>query len=191
VAECAVDELPSYVPEPPPPRPPRPPRPVAPRRPGEPVQRHSMLVVWRVVELEPPRSVEALADWYRRREGSDLVVRRRRFHLDGPARWASMGAGWRIRARVRRCWGVRRVRLELELLPWSDGRTELDLRPRGAAARLLQASCNGHYVPTRWANRYFDAAHAMVDELRDSLLRLASDRAPTSDRTAATTKGVV
>jgi hypothetical protein len=139
-----------------------------------------MVVVWRVVELTPPRSVQALADWYRRRDGSDLVVRRRRFHLDGPARWRPMGAGWRIRARVRRCWGVRRVRLELDLLPWSNERTELDLRPRGAAARLLQASCNGHYVPTRWANRYFDAAHAMVEELRDALLRLAPDSAPTT-----------
>ena len=98
-----------------------------------------------------------------------------------------MDAGWRIRGRVRRCWGVRRVRLELELLPWSDGRTELDLCPRGVAARLLQMSCNGHLVPTRWANRYFDAAHAMVEELRDSLLRLARDGAAATERTAATT----
>ncbi len=149
-----------------------------------------MLVVWRVVELTPPRSYQALAAWYERRAGSDLVVCHCSFHLDAPSRWAPMAAGWRVRARVRRRWGVRRARLELELLPWSDGRTELDLRPRGAAARLLRASCNGHYVPSRWANRYFDAAHAMVDELRESLVWLASDMAPT-ERTAATTWAAV
>jgi hypothetical protein len=188
VAETSVDELPCYVLEPLP-RPEREPRrPAAPLRQGAPVrtEHRSLLVVWRVVELTPPASVRALADWYRRRQGSDLVVCHRRFHLDEPARWAPLAAGWRVRGRVRRTWGVRRVRLELELLPWSDGRTELDLRPRGATARLLHASCDGRYVPTRWANRYFDAAHAMVDELRESLLRLASDNAPTTDRTAAT-----
>jgi hypothetical protein len=187
VAERAWDELPCYVLEPEPPREPRhrtaPPGRAVPAR-AEP---RGMLVVWRVVELTPPASLQALADWYQHRQGSDLVVCRRRFHLDGPTRWARFGPGYRIRGRVRRRWGVRRVRLELELLPWSDGRTELDLRPRGAAARLLQASCAGHYVPTRWANRYFDAAHAMVDELRESLLRLASDMAPTTERMAAST----
>jgi hypothetical protein len=186
VAECALGELPCYVVEPEPEREPRsrtaPPARIEPVRTGP----RGMLVVWRVVELTTPASVRALADWYEGREGSDLVVCRRRFRLDGPARWACFGAGYRIRGRVRRRWGLRRVRLELELLPWSDGRTELDLRPRGAAARLLQASCDGHYVPTRWANRYFDAAHAMVDELRESLLRLASDIAPTTERMAAT-----
>jgi hypothetical protein len=187
VAECALDELPCYVREPEPDREPRPRTAPPGRIEYVRTEPRGMLVVWRVVDLPPPASVRALADWYRRREGSDLVVCRRRFRLDGPARWARLGAGYRIRGRVRRRWGLRRVRLELELLPWSEGRTELDLRPRGAAARLLQASCDGHYVPTRWANRYFDAAHAMVDELRESLLRLASDMAPTTDKMAATT----
>jgi hypothetical protein len=186
VAECALDGLPCYVTEPeqdPEPREPPARHWVPPVR----SDRRGMLVVWRVVELPPTASVRALAAWHGQRQGADVVVGRRRFHLDGPARWAVLGPGCRVRGRVRPLWGVRGVRLELELLPWSDGRTELDLRPYGAAARLLQASCDGRVVPARWATRYFDAAHAIVDELRDALPRLASDMAPTIDRSAATT----
>ncbi|HKA02993.1 MAG TPA: hypothetical protein VKD67_01650, partial [Acidimicrobiales bacterium] len=131
MAERDLDGLPCYVAEPepepqPPPAPPR--RWVAPLGAG----RRGLLVVWRVVDLPPTTSVQALATWHRERHASNLVVGRRRFHLDAPTRWATHGRGCRIRGRVRPRWGGRFVRLELELLPWSDDCTELDLRPRGA-----------------------------------------------------------
>ncbi len=185
MAEPDLDGLPSYVVEPEPAPVSAPP----PRRWAPPIraERRALVVVWRVVELPPSTSVQALAAWHGQRHAANLVVARRRFHLDGPARWAADGRGCRIRGRVRPRWGGRAVRLELELLPWSNACTELDLRPRGAAARLLQASCEGWLRPSRWADHYFDAAHAMVDELREALPRLASAMAPTTDRTAANT----
>jgi hypothetical protein len=49
--------------------------------------------------------------------------------------------------------------VDLEIVVWSESRTELGIRPRCAYHRL------------RDTHRYFDAAHAVLDGLVDRLSR--------------------
>ena len=93
---------------------------------------------------------------------------------DASVPWVPDGAPVR-RARARlRTGRWRRVRVEVELLPWSRSESELGLRPLGR--RLGTA-----WAPTSVGRRYFDAALAALEHVAGRLEHLAPAVAEPAD----------
>jgi hypothetical protein len=117
-------------------------------------RRGPTLVLSRVLPLPTDTSVAALSRWQSELDGpTPAPVADRRLRL-GPLGTTSSETGCRTRARLRRRTWRASVPLELELLPWSKTRTELELRPSGRCRRV------DHYFAL--ANRVIDEVAAQI-----------------------------
>src|SRR5215218_1603495 len=166
VAESAVEELPLYLVEPK----------VSPSRASPAAStawavalpsvggagRGSMLVMTRIVPLPPSIAVDALLVWWRNRDGAPVPYRHSRFDLAVPALRPDAFDLCQMRVQLHRPGHVRGMALEVELSPWSQSLTELDLRPMKWRTSLSEA--------------YYAAGHAFLDVLERSMLGQAARR---------------
>jgi hypothetical protein len=124
--------------------------------------RGSMLVMTRIVPLPPSIAVDALLAWWRRRDSAMVQYRRSRFELATPAVRPDAFDQCQMPVRLHRPGHVRYMALEVELSPWSQSHTELDLRPLKWRTSLSEA--------------YYAAGHAFLDVLERSMVGHAARR---------------
>jgi hypothetical protein len=124
--------------------------------------RGSMLVMTRIVPLPPSIAVDALLAWWRARDGAQVLFHRTRFALATPAVRPEAFDQCQMRVQLHRPGHVRDMALEVELSPWSQSLTELDLRPMKWKTSLSEG--------------YYAAGHAFLDVLERSMVRHAARR---------------
>jgi len=170
VAESAVEELPLYLVEPK----------VKPSRTSPAASmawavaapsvggagRGSMLVMTRIVPLPPSIAVDSLLAWWRARDGAPVALRHNRFELATPALRPETFDQSQMRVLLHRPGHVR-MALEVELSPWSQTLTEMDLRPLKWRTSLSEG--------------YYSAGHAFLDVLERAIVGHA-DRRPVLNR---------
>src|SRR6478609_1759621 len=118
--------------------------------------RGSMLVMTRIVPLPPSIAVDALMAWCRIRDGAPVLYRRSRFALAAPALRSETFDQCQMGVLLHRPGHVREMALEVELSPWSQSLTEMDLRPMKWRTTLSEG--------------YYAAGHAFLDVIERSML---------------------
>jgi hypothetical protein len=121
-----------------------------------------MLVMTRIVPLPPSIAVDALLAWWRARDGAHVLFRRTRFAMATPATRPDAFDQCQMRVHLHRPGHVRDMPLEVELSPWSQSLTELDLRPLKWKTSLSEG--------------YYAAGHAFLDVLERSMIGHAARR---------------
>jgi hypothetical protein len=166
MAESAVEELPLYMAEPKVRR--ARPSPVASAGSAVAIPsmgaagRGSMLVMTRIVPLPPSIAVDALLAWCRVRDGAPVLYRRSRFALGAPALRPETFDQCQMGVYLHRPGHVREMALEVELSPWSQSLTEMDLRPLKWRTTLSEG--------------YYAAGHAFLGLIERSMMGYASSR---------------
>jgi hypothetical protein len=130
--------------------------------------RGSMLVMTRIVPLPPSIAVDALLAWWRARDGALVQFRHHRFELALPALRPETFDQCQMRVQLHRPGHVRGMALEVELSPWSQTLTEMDLRPMKWRATL--------------SDSYYAAGHAFLGVLERSMVGHAERRPVLSRR---------
>jgi hypothetical protein len=108
------------------------------------LRRSVVLVISRVIDVAPPDAVAAFERWAAADGALAVQVGIDELEVATPARKAdAVGCLCSARCRLRRGrWPAQR--LELEVVPWSGTRTELDLRPVGFDRRTYHYISVGH-----------------------------------------------